>query len=44
MSSFTNKAIHCDFSVRMLRTLAVTCLLDYVKLMYLREENSRIGQ
>jgi len=43
ISSFTNKVIHCDFSLRMLRTLAVMCLLDYLKLVYLRDGNSRIG-
>jgi len=44
MSSFTNKVIHCDLSVRMLRTLAVMCLIDYLKLLYLRDRISRIGQ
>jgi len=44
MSSFTNKVIHCDFSLRMLRTLAVMCLPDYFRLVYLRNGNNRIGQ
>lgn len=44
MSSLTNKVIHCDFSLRMLRTLVVMCLLDYFKLVYLREGNSRFVQ
>jgi len=33
MSSFMNKVIHCDLSLRMPRTLAVMCLFDYFKLV-----------